>query len=107
MALSPDQEQLEHRLRVSQMLTSIEQMEENIAKFKHYIRLAEEKATRDIEKFRHDIAMDAKKNSLEVYKIIISLIVGAAACVGAGVALATYVEHHQTPAPVQQTEGRP
>jgi hypothetical protein len=87
MALSPEQEQLEHRLRVSQMLTSIEQMEENIAKFKR------------------DIAMDDKKHKLEIYKTVISIVVGAAVCVGAGVALATYVDHHQPQ--VTQSQGKP
>jgi hypothetical protein len=65
------------------MLTSIEQMEANVAKFKH------------------DIQMSEKQYDADRVKIVISLIVGAAACVGAGVALATYVEHHNNPTPIQ------
>jgi uncharacterized protein YlxW (UPF0749 family) len=87
MALSPEQEQLEHRLKVTQMLTSIEQMEASVAKFKS------------------DIAMDEKKHKLEQRKFLVSLVVGAAACVGAGVALATYVDHHQPQ--VTQSQGKP
>ncbi len=82
------------------MLTSIEQLEENIVKSRHDRAMSEKQ-------FEHAINLSNTQFKADIVKIIISLIVGAAACVGAGVALATYVEHHQTPAPVQQTEGRP
>jgi hypothetical protein len=38
----------------------------------------------------------------EVWKIGISLIVGAAACVGAGAAVMNYLDHHYIAAPIQQ-----
>jgi uncharacterized membrane protein YfcA len=77
VALSPAQELLEHQLRVSQMLTNIPQMETNIKKMHQDM---------------HN----------EVWKIGISLIVGAAACVGAGAAVMNYLDRHYIAAPIQQ-----
>lgn len=61
------------------MLTSIEQMEANVAKFKH------------------DIDLSKKQYSADLLKIVISVVVAAAACVGAGAAVMNYLDHHYTP----------
>jgi len=63
------------------MLTNIEQMETNI------------------KKMRQDMHN-------EVWKIGISLIVGAAACVGAGAAVMNYLDHHYIPEALQHVQGK-
>ncbi len=69
MALSPDQEQLEHELRVEQMQTNIEKM-------------------------RADLRMESRK-------FVVQFVATIAVSVAAGVGLATYVEHHNTPTSIQ------
>jgi hypothetical protein len=61
------------------MLTNIEQMEANVAKFKH------------------DIDLSTKQYEADRVKITISLIVAAAACLGAGAAVMNYLDRHYTP----------
>jgi len=63
------------------MLTNIQQMETNI------------------KKMRQDMHN-------EVWKIGISLIVGAAACVGAGAAVMNYLDHHYIPEALQHVQGK-
>lgn len=52
----------------------------------------------NVEKMRKDM-----RN--EVWKIGISLVLGAAACVAAGAAMMNYLDHHYIPA--AQTQGKP
>ncbi len=63
------------------MLTNIQQMETNIKKMHQDM---------------HN----------EVWKIGISLIVGAAACVGAGAAVMNYLDHHYIPEALQHVQGK-
>ena len=79
MPLTADQEQLEHELRVEQMKTTIDSGRINI------------------DKMRSDMRWETRK-------FVVSLAVGFAASVGAGVALANYVNSRTPPAsPPQPT----
>ncbi len=73
MPLTQDQEEREYELRIQQMQTNIEKM-------------------------RADLQATQKQLDWETRKFVVQLVVGVAASVGAGVALANYV-NSRPPAP--------
>jgi hypothetical protein len=73
------------------MLTSIEQMEANVAKFKHDIELDDKKYNADIRKF--------------IIQTAVAFVATVATSVVATVATMNYLDHHYTP--VAQSRGTP
>jgi hypothetical protein len=65
------------------------------AQEEHDYELRIEQVQTNIDKLRNDIRYESRKFAVQ-------LVVGAAVCVGAGVALANYVNYHQPPAQAPQ-----
>ena len=91
MPLTQEQEELEHSLKVETMSIGLEQARANVEQ----IRI-------NVDKMRADMAAQQKQLAWETKKFVVQAIVAAAACVGAGVALANWVNNRANQPPVVQ-----
>ena len=106
MPLTQEQENLEHELRIETMTIGIEQARANIEQMRanvEQMRISADQMRANIDQMRAN--SDKLRNDVryESRKFAAQALVAAAACVGAGIALANWVNNRPNQPPAVQT----